>query len=351
MRTVASCTPFSNRDRRFDENDTVHKYSRHNNLNSIDKVFAGVPCCDQSRETGEAAALETLARIVLRSRRLVVLTGAGCSTESGIPDYRDEAGAWKRKPPMAYQEFMASHAARQRYWARAAIGWRALRAVGPNRAHHVLARLERAGRIPCLITQNVDGLHQRAGSRQVVDLHGRIDAVECLRCARTWPREDIQTRLEQLNPQWDGLDARMAPDGDARLEHVDFTSFELVDCEDCAGLLKPAVVFFGESVPRDRVLRAQAAVQAADAMLVVGSSLMVYSGYRFVRTAHELGLPLASVNLGRSRADALFSLKIESSCGSVLERLEARIVASGPSECDAGSGPGAASQRHSNSLG
>jgi len=312
-------------------------------------VITGIPSCAGSRETGEAAGLAALAGIVQRSR-LVVLTGAGCSTESGIPDYRDDAGAWKRKPPMPYQEFIASHAARQRYWARAMIGWRALCGARPNRAHHALARLEQAGHIRCLITQNVDGLHQRAGSRQVVDLHGRIDAVECLRCGRTGSRADIQTRLEHLNPQWGGLDARIAPDGDAWLEHVDFTAFELVNCEYCAGLLKPAVVFFGESVPRDRVLRAETAVQEADAMLVVGSSLMVYSGYRFVRAAHERGLPLASVNLGRSRADALFSLKIESSCGSVLERLEACIAASGRSQSDAGARLCAASQRHSNSL-
>ncbi len=280
-----------------------------------------------AEEASATASLETLVALVRRSRRLLVLSGAGCSTESGIPDYRDHEGAWKRVQPMTYQEFTGSHAARQRYWARALIGWRQFRGVLPNRAHYALARLEQLGRIHCLITQNVDGLHQHAGSVRVIDLHGRIDTVECLACARAWPREAIQARLEQLNPQWRELEARMAPDGDALLEDVDFGGFELAACENCAGALKPAVVFFGEAVPRERVARAEAAVQAADALLVVGSSLMVYSGYRFVRAAHERGLPLASVNLGRTRADALFSLKIEQPCGTVLEQLEASIEA------------------------
>jgi NAD-dependent SIR2 family protein deacetylase len=281
----------------------------------------------RAAESAAALQLDALVEFVQRSRRLLVLTGAGCSTESGIPDYRDREGAWKRQQPMTYQEFIGTHAARQRYWARALIGWRQFRDVSANRAHRALASLECAGRVHCLITQNVDGLHQSAGSRQVIDLHGRIDAVDCLRCARSWSRRDIQARLERLNPKWIALDASMAPDGDALLEHADFSSFELAACEACAGSLKPAVVFFGEAVPRERVLRAEAAVRDCDAMLVVGSSLMVYSGFRFVRAAHDLGRPLASVNLGRTRADALISLRIPQSCGEVLEQLEARIAA------------------------
>jgi NAD-dependent SIR2 family protein deacetylase len=272
------------------------------------------------------AQLETLSRLLRRSQRLVALTGAGCSTESGIPDYRDAHGAWKRKPPMSYQEFTGSVAARQRYWARGSIGWRQFRAVRPGRAHHVLARLEQAGRLNCLITQNVDGLHQQAGSREVIDLHGRIDAVHCLHCGASFPRAQIQMRLDELNPRWAQLDAAMAPDGDAVLAASECERFQLVDCERCLGPLKPAVVFFGEAVPTSTVAQAYAAVREADALLVVGSSLMVYSGYRFVRCACELGIPVAIVNLGATRADAQVPLKLEGACGEVLERLEASIL-------------------------
>jgi NAD-dependent SIR2 family protein deacetylase len=270
--------------------------------------------------------LEALAELLQRSRHLVVLTGAGCSTESGIPDYRDGQGAWKRKPPMSYQEFIGSLAARQRYWARGSIGWRQFRAVLPGKSHHALARLEHAGRIECVITQNVDGLHQRAGSREVIDLHGRIDAVQCLHCRGSFPRAQIQARLDQLNPQWARLDAVMAPDGDAVLEQIRCEEFQLVDCEQCRGPLKPAVVFFGEPVPASTVAQAYAAVAGADTLLVVGSSLMVYSGYRFVRAACERGLPVALVNLGTTRADAQVLLKVEAKCGDVLEQLEASMA-------------------------
>jgi len=273
----------------------------------------------------QLAHLEALGELVARSRHLVVMTGAGCSTESGIPDYRDRSGAWKRQPPMSYQEFTASRAARQRYWARASIGWRRLHDIRPGRPHHALARLERAGRIDCLITQNVDGLHQQAGSRSVIDLHGRIDMVQCLRCSERFSRAAIQARFDERNPHWTQLDAHIGPDGDAQLEHLSFDDFQLVECEHCDGPLKPAVVFFGESVPADRVTAAYTAVAQADALLVVGSSLMVYSGFRFVRAACERGLPVAIVNLGATRADAQVTLKVEGTCGEVLEWITARL--------------------------
>jgi NAD-dependent SIR2 family protein deacetylase len=272
-----------------------------------------------------APQVDALAALLRNSRRLLLLTGAGCSTESGIPDYRDQQGAWKHKPPMSYQEFIASPHARQRYWARASIGWRRLRDVLPSRPHHALARLERAGRIGCVITQNVDGLHQRAGSRQVIDLHGRIDAVQCLHCGAGFSRAQIQARLDARNPDWVNREALMAPDGDAQLEEASYEGFELIACDHCAGPLKPAVVFFGESVPASTVARAYAALDAADALLVVGSSLMVYSGYRFVRSACERGVPVAIVNIGITRADAQVALKIEGLCGEVLEQLETRL--------------------------
>jgi NAD-dependent SIR2 family protein deacetylase len=264
---------------------------------------------------------QALAELLAGSRRLVVLTGAGCSTESGIPDYRDVSGAWKRKPPMMFQEFIASAQARQRYWARACIGWPQFNSVSPGRSHHALARLEQAGRVDCVITQNVDGLHQRAGSRRVIDLHGRIDGVECLSCRAAFTRAEIQVRLDALNPRWAEIHAAMGPDGDALLEETAWQQFRLVDCANCQGALKPAVVFFGEAVPPDTVSAAYAALAAADALLVAGSSLMVYSGYRFVRAACERGLPVAVVNLGTTRADAQVSLKVEASCGEALEEL------------------------------
>ena len=275
-------------------------------------------------------ALQAVAELMQRSRQLLVLSGAGCSTECGIPDYRDTQGAWKRKPPMSYQEFTGSFAARQRYWARASIGWRLFGSVQPGKSHRVLARLEHAGRIQCVITQNVDGLHQHAGSRRVIDLHGRIDTVQCLHCRGSFARAQIQARLDLLNPLWARADAVMAPDGDAMVEHNSFEQFQLVDCAHCRGPLKPAVVFFGEPVPASAVAQAYAAVEAADALLVLGSSLMVYSGYRFVRAACERGLPVAIVNLGATRADALVALKIHGECADVLERLEASMAASGP---------------------
>jgi NAD-dependent SIR2 family protein deacetylase len=269
---------------------------------------------------------DALEQLLAASERLLVLTGAGCSTESGIPDYRDERGAWKRSPPMYFQEFVGSAAARQRYWARSSIGWQRMRDVEPGRAHRALARLEAAGRIDCLITQNVDGLHQRAGSCQVIDLHGRVDAVSCLHCRRTFPRCEIQARLEALNPLWWQRSAALRPDGDAEIEASICATFQVVDCERCRGTLKPAVVFFGEAVPADTVARAYQALARADALLVVGSSLMVYSGYRFVRAACERGLPVALVNRGVTRADAQVPIKIEAACGDILEQLAERMI-------------------------
>ena len=287
----------------------------------------------QTEDPTPVSGLDEIARLVQRSRQLLVLTGAGCSTESGIPDYRDREGAWKRKQPMSYQEFIGSHEAQRRYWARAVIGWKRLRNVQPNRSHRVLARLERFGRVQSLITQNVDGLHQSAGSIQVLDLHGRIDAVECLCCRRSSRREPLQRRLEQLNPQWSERAALMAPDGDAVPEETDCSAFEIAGCEHCQGPLKPAVVFFGESIPSDTAARAERCVRTADALLVVGSSLMVYSAYRLVRAAHELGLPIIIVNQGKTRADTLASRKLEGQCGLILERLEAIIMES-QAACD-----------------
>jgi NAD-dependent SIR2 family protein deacetylase len=251
-------------------------------------------------------------------RSLFVLTGAGCSTSSGIPDYRDADGKWKRQQPVTYQAFMNEEKTRRRYWARSLIGWRRIRRARPNDAHRALARLEAMGRSELLLTQNVDRLHQAAGSVRVIDLHGRIDLVRCMNCERRAPRDELQGELGRLNAGWLDLEAADAPDGDAELDSADFSSFIAPSCRRCGGVLKPDVVFFGENVPRDRVDAAARHLDEADAMLIVGSSLMVYSGFRFVERAVSAGKPVAAVNLGRTRADGLLTLKAEEACEAAL---------------------------------
>lgn len=264
------------------------------------------------------SACGNLQDFVDRHRKLFVLTGAGCSTSSGIPDYRDADGKWKRMPPVTYQAFMGEEKTRRRYWARSLVGWRRVHEARPNEAHRALARLEANGKTELLLTQNVDGLHQAAGSAKVIDLHGRLDRVRCTGCGRILPRDEMQDELARLNPNWLSVDAADAPDGDADLDGADFSSFEVPRCRFCAGMLKPDVVFFGENVPRERVVAAVRRLDAADAMLVVGSSLMVYSGFRFVEMAARAGKPVAAVNLGQTRADRLLALKVESPCEAAL---------------------------------
>jgi len=262
-----------------------------------------------------------LVEFIDRHPRLFVLTGAGCSTDSGIPDYRDADGEWRRGRPIMLQDFLANERARRRYWARSLVGWTRMRAAHPNDAHRALASLERQGRVAQLVTQNVDGLHQAAGSRSVIDLHGRIDTVRCMDCHRRLPREPLQLELMRRNPAFATLDALGAPDGDADLDGVRFDAFDVPACDACSGLLKPDVVFFGEGVPGERVRLAMAAVDTSDAMLVVGSSLMVYSGYRFTKAMAEAGKPIAAVNLGRTRADDLLALKVTDRCTTALSFL------------------------------
>lgn len=253
-----------------------------------------------------------------RHRRLFVLTGAGCSTNSGIPDYRDSDGNWKRQQPVTYQTFMRDEATRRRYWARSLIGWRRFGRALPNDAHRALARLEAIGQSEVVLTQNVDRLHQAAGNSRVIDLHGRLDLVRCMGCGQKTMREQLQDDLARLNSGWLDLDAADAPDGDADLDTNDLSSFSVPACRHCDGLLKPDVVFFGETVPRDVVDTAAGHLQQADAMLIVGTSLMVYSGFRFVQMAARAGIPIAAVNLGRTRADDLLALKAEQPCEDAL---------------------------------
>lgn len=254
-----------------------------------------------------------------RFERVFVLTGAGVSTGSGIPDYRDAEGNWKRPAPVTWQAFTGDPAVYRRYWARSYVGWPKFSVAHPNAAHHALAALEHAGPVTTLLTQNVDGLHQAAGSRHVIDLHGRLDQVICLSCGTQITRDALQPRLVADNPDWHPGPAAMAPDGDADIAADAETVFVPPHCARCGGLLKPDVVFFGENVPRARVHDAQAALTASEAMLVVGSSLMVYSGFRFAKMASDAGLPLAILNAGTTRADALAELRLAAEIGATLD--------------------------------
>jgi len=252
---------------------------------------------------------------------VVVLTGAGVSTDSGIPDYRDELGAWKGPQPVQYRDFVASEAVRRRYWARSMVGFPLMAGAPPNAAHRALAELEARGALSLLVTQNVDGLHRRAGSVDVVDLHGRLDQVRCLGCGSLTERAALQSELVLRNPDFARAFAVVKPDGDAELNDVDYQDFEITACSACGGILKPHVVFFGENVPVERVKCAMTALEQAKLLLIAGTSLMVFSGFRFARAAARIGLPIAIVNRGITRADELSTLKIEGNVGEILSEV------------------------------
>jgi NAD-dependent SIR2 family protein deacetylase len=253
-------------------------------------------------------------RRVLGDRRWLVLTGAGVSTDSGIPDYRGP-GAPVRTP-MTYQQFVSGPDALQRYWARAHLGWSRMGSAEPNATHHHLAALEAEGRLSGLITQNVDGLHRRAGHRAVVELHGRADRVVCLDCGDRTTRSRIQRRLDRLNPGWTEQDIKFAPDGDAILEATG--GYRVATCESCGGRLKPDVVFFGENVRKEIVERCYQLTDEADALVVLGSSLQVMSGLRFVRRARANGVPVVIVNRGATRGDDLADVRVDAGCAETL---------------------------------
>ena len=255
----------------------------------------------------------------MTGRHFLVLTGAGISTSSGIPDYRDGEGVRRGKPPMMYQEFLATPEARRRYWARAMLGWPRVRIAQPNKAHLALATLQHRGHISGLITQNVDTLHDQAGSQDVIELHGSLHRVLCLDCGQRSERDAIQQQMEAQNPYLSGVDAVQAPDGDTLLDPAFEARFQVPRCPHCAGeRMKPDVVFFGENVAQPTAARALAAAENAAGLLVVGSSLMAYSAFRLCRVIAERGKPLMAINLGKTRADDLLDLKIEGSCEELL---------------------------------
>jgi NAD-dependent SIR2 family protein deacetylase len=261
---------------------------------------------------------DLLRTFIDKARSIVVLSGAGVSTGSGIPDYRDRNGDWKHSQPIQFGDFMKNAKSRRRYWSRSYIGWQRFSGAEPNATHRALARLEESGKVDTVITQNVDRLHSRAGSQRVIDLHGDLSKVRCMGCDEVTERRAFQGALEQHNPGWTASARQYRADGDAELIENADADFNVPECSACGGIVKPDVVMFGENVPRGRVKTAMDAVERADALLVVGSSLMVFSGYRFARHANELGKPLAIVNHGRTRADEMAEFKIEEDCASVL---------------------------------
>ncbi len=254
-----------------------------------------------------------------------MLTGAGISTDSGIPDYRGPDALQRRGNPISYQDFRRSSAARRRYWARSALGWPHIAAAQPNLAHRIVAELQRQGIFGPVVTQNVDKLHQAAGSNAVIDLHGTLAEAICLTCGALEARSALQRRILEANPDWFTETRAIAPDGDIEL-HQDYeAAFRAPECLHCGGPLKPNVVLFGENVPRERVDRAFRLLSAAGCLVAVGSSLTVFSGYRFVLEAHERGVPVVILNDGLTRADALCTIKVTGRLSDLLPALQARL--------------------------
>ena len=264
---------------------------------------------------------DTLYRFIQLHPRLLALTGAGVSLASGIPTYRDENGVWQRGAPLQHYDFIQKEAIRKRYWARSFVGWPTISQAQPNAAHQALAKLEQFGVVEQLVTQNVDNLHQVAGHQQVVALPGTLQRVGCLHCANKTTRAEQQERLVEFNPQLASLQAEIRPDGDAALADDYFEQVNLPSCLVCGGVLMPDVVFFGGTIPVPRVEQCLTALEQADALLVVGSSLKVYSGYRFCVRAKEWGKPIILLNPGNTRADDLAQLHIRANCGEVLTEL------------------------------
>ena len=274
-------------------------------------------------ESRDTSAVDAVAEL-LRGRTLAVLTGAGMSTDSGIPDYRG-AGAPKRTP-MTYQQFLAGERFRQRYWAGSHIGWRTFDAAEPNDGHRTLAELEHAGITNGVVTQNVDGLHLKAGSRHVVDLHGSVDRVRCLTCNQTFARVSVAERIDAANPWLEAPDAvTVNPDGDADVANID--AFVVPDCSVCGGLLKPEVVFFGELVPSEKFAEASALVKRAEGLVIAGSSLTVNSGIRLLEIARRRRIPIVIINRGATRGDAKATVKLDSGTSQTLHELATRLLA------------------------
>lgn len=279
----------------------------------------------QNRE--RKTATQNLVDFIREHPRLTILTGAGCSTESGIPEYRDDEGKWKYRQPMQYADFVGAEDKRRQYWAQSFAGWRRISNAQPNAAHRAIAKLEFHGFAIGVITQNVDSLHTAAGSRNVIDLHGVLQRIRCLDCSAIDSRVAFQERLRVSNRDWSATVMAIAPDGDARISADSIRSFDIPGCLNCGGIVKPDVVFFGEPVPQSRISKAKQIIRQSDALLVVGSSLMVFSGFRFARYAHEFGIPIAIVNRGATRADTLATQKLTANCAPLLSDTVSQLAA------------------------
>lgn len=273
---------------------------------------------------------EAVAQLITPGTSLMVLSGAGCSTGSGLGDYRDQSGQWKRAQPITGQTFCNDKSARHRYWARSAVGWPAFQRAKPNDAHHSLAAMERMGAVKHLVTQNVDQLHQHAGHQSVIDLHGVLSEVSCIQCGLNQSRDEFQVRLLESNPWLKDLNASYAPDGDADLEtdnelQMQVDNMDIPACPHCQELMKPKVVFFGENVAKPVVELAMEQLKSADVLLVAGSSLMVFSGFRFCRDAAQRKQPIVIFNEGKTRADDIATLLVDGECGARLRQLESLL--------------------------
>jgi len=269
-----------------------------------------------------AADVAQLQNWLQQHPRALVLTGAGCSTASGIPAYRDHSGGWQRREPIMFQDFMRDASTRRRYWARSYLGWPVMQQAQPNATHRALASMASNARTGQLITQNVDGLHELAGHNDVINLHGSLASVKCLDCGTLSPRHRLQQRLQAMNKDWQAQVLGINPDGDAELDARAYPGFHIADCSHCGGTLKPDVVFFGESVPVQRVAAINRAIDTCDAVLSIGTSLVVWSGYRIVRDVVAQGKPAVAVNQGRTRADPLLKFKLAEDCEIVLRALQ-----------------------------
>ncbi|XP_068599016.1 NAD-dependent protein lipoamidase sirtuin-4, mitochondrial [Brachionichthys hirsutus] len=283
--------------------------------------FRFVPACSDA----DSRSLELMQGFVSRAKRLLVISGAGLSTESGIPDYRSEGvGLYARtdRRPVQHAEFVRSARSRQRYWARNFVGWPQFSSRQPNCAHGALQWWEEAGKLHWLVTQNVDALHLKAGNQRLTELHGSSHRVICLGCGALTPRKALQTQFVRLNPGWTAQAGAVAPDGDVFIEDEQVLHFRVPSCEDCGGILKPDVTFFGDSVTKARVRLVHDRLEESDAVLVAGSSLQVYSGYRFLLAASDRNIPVAILNIGPTRADHLAQLKVSGRCGEVLSSIK-----------------------------
>ncbi len=267
---------------------------------------------------------QQLADFVERYPRLFVLTGAGISTGSGIPAYRDAKGNWQSPPPVQHSQFISQLAVRQRYWGRSLAGWHTMRDAQPSNAHKILAALEKSNRIELLVTQNVDRLHQKAGSQNVVDLHGRADIVACIECDHEITRDEMHQWCRLENPDFNAPHSAPRPDGDADFE-ANFSHFKVPNCPDCDGVMKARVVYFGDNVPKETVFNAIDALERSDALLCIGTSLQVFSGFRFNRHALQHQIPQAALTQGVTRADDMLDLKIDAEINQTLEDVASQL--------------------------